>query len=189
MTIPSNSAQGATSLDAVDSTVLLGQILNKSHSGSSSSNPGTVIGRFAGYDVHGRPLASIESLGLSSVVVRTTIDMEQVAYGSEVVLAFAMGDPAQPLILGCLLPDAAAPKPFSTAPAGQAQQRASTLVPTEILADGERVVIQAEHEIELRCGDAAIILGCDGRIELRGTYITSKASATQRILGGSVNIN
>ncbi len=74
-------------------------------------------------------------------------------------------------------------------PAVEAQQHINEVEATEILVDGERVVFQAEHEIELRCGDAAIILSCDGRIELRGTYITSKASATQRILGGSVNIN
>ncbi len=55
--------------------------------------------------------------------------------------------------------------------------------------DGERVVLRAEHEIELRCGEAALILNADGRIQLRGTYITSHASATQRILGGSVNVN
>lgn len=61
--------------------------------------------------------------------------------------------------------------------------------PAEALIDGERVVLNAQHEIELRCGDAAIVLSADGRIEFRGTYITSQASATQRILGGSVNIN
>jgi uncharacterized protein (DUF2345 family) len=61
--------------------------------------------------------------------------------------------------------------------------------PAEVRVDGERVVLQAEHEIELRCGEAAIVLSADGRITLRGTYITSHASATQRILGGSVNVN
>ncbi|WP_229417946.1 hypothetical protein [Pseudoduganella buxea] len=59
----------------------------------------------------------------------------------------------------------------------------------DVLLDGERVVLEAAHEIELRCGEAALILSADGRIELRGTYITSQASATQRILGGSVNVN
>jgi Domain of unknown function (DUF6484) len=188
MTTVSNPAQVAANLEAVDSTALLSEILNKSHNGGSSTL-GTVIGCFDGNDVHGRPLVSIEQLGLNAIVARTTIDMTQVAQGSDVVLAFAMGDPVQPLILGCLLSDAGAPKPSSAALAGQAQPHASAPVPTEILVDGERVVIRAEHEIELRCGDAAIILSSDGRIELRGAYITSKASATQRILGGSVNIN
>jgi hypothetical protein len=59
----------------------------------------------------------------------------------------------------------------------------------EVKADGQRHVIHATDEIELRCGEAAIVLSADGHIQLRGTYITSQASATQRILGGSVNVN
>jgi hypothetical protein len=59
----------------------------------------------------------------------------------------------------------------------------------QVKVDGQRQVIRAEQEIELRCGEAAIILSADGHIQLRGTYITSQASATQRILGGSVNVN
>ena len=59
----------------------------------------------------------------------------------------------------------------------------------QVQVDGQRHVIRAEREIELRCGDAAIVLHADGRIQLRGTYISSHASATQRITGGSVNLN
>jgi hypothetical protein len=59
----------------------------------------------------------------------------------------------------------------------------------QLQVDGLRQVIHAEQEIELRCGEAAIVLTADGHIQLRGTYITSQASATQRILGGSVNVN
>jgi len=58
-----------------------------------------------------------------------------------------------------------------------------------VQADGQRVVIEAEHEMELRCGESAIVLTADGRIYLRGNYVTSHASATQRILGGSVHVN
>jgi len=78
-----------------------------------------------------------------------------------------------PLILGAMLTASAAPPPSDA----------------DVMVDGERVVLTAVREIELRCGDAALILSADGRIQMRGTYITSHASATQRILGGSVNIN
>ena len=54
---------------------------------------------------------------------------------------------------------------------------------------GHREVIEAAEELELRCGEACIVLTADGRIQLRGTYITSHASATQRIVGGSVHVN
>ncbi|MBB3281116.1 hypothetical protein FUT87_13750 [Mitsuaria sp. TWR114] len=59
----------------------------------------------------------------------------------------------------------------------------------EITVDGHREVIEAAEELELRCGEACIVLTADGRIQLRGTYITSHASATQRIVGGSVHVN
>ncbi|MDH0868139.1 hypothetical protein [Mitsuaria sp. GD03876] len=58
-----------------------------------------------------------------------------------------------------------------------------------ITVDGHREVIEAADELELRCGEACIVLTADGRIQLRGTYITSHASATQRIVGGSVHVN
>jgi hypothetical protein len=61
--------------------------------------------------------------------------------------------------------------------------------PLALVVDGQRTVVEAERELELRCGDAAIVLTADGRIQLRGTYITSHASATQRIVGGSVHVN
>ncbi|NHZ44602.1 hypothetical protein [Massilia aquatica] len=48
-------------------------------------------------------------------------------------------------------------------------------------------VIGGGAEIELRCGNAALIMSADGRIQLRDTYITSYTSETELILGGSVN--
>lgn len=59
----------------------------------------------------------------------------------------------------------------------------------DVLVDGRQHVIEAQQSIELRCGEAAIVLTADGRIQLRGTYITSQASATQRVLGGSIHFN
>lgn len=59
----------------------------------------------------------------------------------------------------------------------------------DLRVDGEHHVIEAQESIELRCGEAAILLLADGRIQLRGTYITSHATATQRIVGGSVHVN
>lgn len=86
-------------------------------------------------------------------------------------LGFEGNDPGRPIVLGPLMSKPAEPASL------------------DALIDGQRVTLQGEREIELRCGEAAIILSADGRIILRGTYITSHASATQRILGGSVNVN
>jgi ketosteroid isomerase-like protein len=70
-----------------------------------------------------------------------------------------------------------------------ASQTAASKTEPEVLVDRQRIVIEAGEELELRCGEAAIILTADGRILQRGTYISSDASATQRIRGGSVQIN
>jgi hypothetical protein len=80
---------------------------------------------------------------------------------------FEEGDPSRPLVLGRLLE-----------PAGP-----------EVLRDGERVRVTASERIELRVGKASIIMEKDGRITIRGSYVTSHASATNRVRGGSVHLN
>jgi hypothetical protein len=55
--------------------------------------------------------------------------------------------------------------------------------------DGDRVVIQAEREIELRCGDASIVLTRAGKILLRGNFVLSHSRGMHRIRGASVHIN
>ena len=89
--------------------------------------------------------------------------------GSEVALLFQEGDPSWPLIIGRIVDPARKP----SAP--------------QVVRDGERVRITGEERIELRCGKATIIMEKDGRITIRGSYVTSHASATNRIRGGSVN--
>ena len=58
-----------------------------------------------------------------------------------------------------------------------------------VTADGKRVVIEGEEEVSLRCGEASITLRRDGRVVVRGAYVETHASGTNRIKGGSVRIN
>lgn len=55
--------------------------------------------------------------------------------------------------------------------------------------DGERICVDAEHDLELRCGRARITLRYDGRIELRGTHILSASRGPNRIKGATVALN
>lgn len=142
---------------------------------------GIATGHLAGIGDDGSPLVNITAWGLRSIPARTLAPVEAARIGEAVALGFESGDPLRPIILGFML----APSAMQTPPV---IERGPELA-MDALIDGERVVLHAEHEIELRCGDAALILSADGRIQLRGTYITSYASATQRILGGSVNVN
>jgi hypothetical protein len=136
-------------------------------------------------EVHAQHVVvDIAAMGLQQLKAKSLAGLSAADIGRDVVLGFEAGDPACPIVLGAMLGSAGQANLISDPAPTKAQAQ-----PAEALIDGERVVLQAEHEIELRCGEAAIVLMADGRIQLRGTYITSHASATQRILGGSVNVN
>lgn len=91
--------------------------------------------------------------------------------GSEVALLFEDGDRARPLIVGKLLDPGR--------PAANAM----------LVADGQMLRVVAKERIELRVGKASLIMEADGRITLRGTDLVSHASRSNRIRGGSVNLN
>jgi len=104
------------------------------------------------------------------VAARTTTPLEPTAVGSEAVLLFEDGDPARPIVVGVIRP---------------AGPRAG--VGVEL--DGERVVLSAEREIVLRCGEASITLTRAGKVLIRGTYVLTRSSGANRIKGAAVEIN
>ena len=96
--------------------------------------------------------------------------------GAAVAVMFEQGDVNRALVIGPMY-------------AGPMVAATESKVESETPPESPRIIIEAGQELELRCGEAAIILTADGRILQRGTYISSHASATQRIRGGSVQIN
>lgn len=123
--------------------------------------------------------ADVAGLGRVAVA-HSLVPLTPLQIGQGVALSVLDGGAA--LVLGLLWQaEAAAIEPVA------ADDPASTALAVTI--DGHREVIEAAQELELRCGDACIVLTADGRIQLRGTYITSHATATQRIVGGSVHVN
>ncbi|MBZ5714684.1 DUF6484 domain-containing protein [Nannocystis pusilla] len=85
-----------------------------------------------------------------------------------VALIFEAGDPERPLIVGLVQ---------TPAPARAAR------------IDGKRVILTGEEQIELRCGQASISLEKSGKLVIRGAYVETHARGTNRIKGGSVQIN
>ena len=83
--------------------------------------------------------------------------------GRQVVLGFLNNETTSPLVVGFLQ---------------------STSVPNP-----KRLVLGAEEEIVLQCGDAAIRIDAKGAIEVNGKSITSFAEGVHRVQGGSVQIN
>ncbi|PDV87527.1 hypothetical protein CO652_16205 [Rhizobium sp. H4] len=132
---------------------------------------GVVIGLLLGFDA-GVPLVVFPGNPEETALrARSLAELTSAMVGAEVALLFEGGDASRPLIVGRIIDPA---------------RRSST--PT-VVRDGERVQITAEERIELRCGKATIIMEKDGHITIRGTYVTSHASAANRVRGGSVNLN
>ncbi|MFO0828493.1 MAG: hypothetical protein U0572_10140 [Phycisphaerales bacterium] len=53
----------------------------------------------------------------------------------------------------------------------------------------KEIQLEASGKITLRCGKASLSLSADGDAALRGVNVTTRASATNRVRGGNVQIN
>lgn len=124
-----------------------------------------------------RPMVDFPDNRAGLIPARTTVDLSEL-HGSEglpveVLLVFNEGQPLQPVIVGRLFPEAVTPDAQSV----------------QAKVDGRRLVLTAQEEIELRCGQARIVLRKNGRISVRGVYVETRAKGVNRIKGGSVQIN
>ena len=143
------------------------------------------LGAVVGVSPEGRPqvdfdgnrtgsLAAVSMLQLSPDEWRQAADRRQGA-----LLLFDGGDPLRPILVGLV-------------PAQASGARAEGLLPSlpeHAMVDGQRVTIEGKDEIVLRCGQASITLRRNGKVIIRGTFLDSHASGTNRVKGGSVRIN
>jgi len=132
---------------------------------------GVIIGIFLGFDDEAPLVVFPGNAKETAVRARSLTEMSSDMIGAEVALLFEDGDVRRPLIVGRIV------EPIRKTQAPQ------------VIRDGEQVRIVGQERIELRCGKATIIMEKDGHITIRGTYVTSHASAANRIRGGSVNLN
>jgi len=58
-----------------------------------------------------------------------------------------------------------------------------------IFKDGEKIIIDAKNEVELRCGKSSIVMKKNGKIIIKGTNLLSRSSGANKIKGASVQIN
>lgn len=158
----------------------------------SSSEP--LLGPRVGWLTKGPPgslLVDFEGNRLGPVSARTTVPLtpEQLQKAIEsrqgVVLMFENGDASRPLIIGLVQEVSATPLVDAILDELPAQER------VEAIVDGMPRVIELEgqEEIVLRCGQASITLRRNGKILIRGVQVETRASGTNRIKGGSVQIN
>lgn len=126
---------------------------------------GVMLATFAGFDADGRFLVALEGRG-EPVPALSTVGLGAEDLGQRIAIAFEGGDPSRPIILG--------------------RARAT---PAPARLDGERLVLRAEREIELRCGEASIVLTCAGKVLIRGNYVLSRSRGANKIKGAYVDIN
>jgi hypothetical protein len=123
-----------------------------------------------------QPLRARTTLGLAPAALDALA-----ASRREVLVVFEAERSDRPILVGLL--DA----PPRGAPAAHAPADAPPL--KEARVDGRRVVLEAADEIELRCGEASIILRRNGRVVIRGAHVETRSRGVNRIKGGSVQIN
>jgi hypothetical protein len=104
-----------------------------------------------------------------------TVPVRPEDIGKEAVLLFEDGDPQCPLLIGLVVN-----------PASEATNTAPTL---DVKVDGRTLILQAEQEISIRCGDASITLTRAGKVLIKGTYLLSRSTGPNRIKGGSIHLN
>ncbi|HET8542773.1 MAG TPA: DUF6484 domain-containing protein [Anaeromyxobacter sp.] len=161
--------------------VALAEVL--AHPGS-----GIRVGVVAGEEA-GAPLVELPGAPGGPVRARSMIALgadelaDAVARRREVVLLLEDGDPGRPIVAGFLEAPSATPR-LDAALEATLEAR-----PDVAVVDGRRVVIDAEDEVVLRCGEASITLRRNGKIVVRGLYVETHAAGTNRIKGGSVKIN
>ena len=154
---------------------------------ASEAIHGTRVGWVAGADSAGLlvdfegnghgPLPCRSTVALSAEALQLAVEQRQGA-----VLLFERGDATLPLLMGLLQPDSGTPNIDLIL-------QSDPELAAEARVDGERVLVEGKEEIVLRCGEASITLRRDGKIVIKGTHLLSRSRWTNRIKGGSVQIN
>lgn len=138
--------------------------------GTKLTGEGVSIATFAGFDGDGHFLV-ILSDELQPVRALSTVGLTENDNGTKIVVAFEKGSARHPIIMG------------------RVHERVVPAVAPNFKIDGERIVLRAEREIELRCGDASIILTRAGKILIRGNYVLNRSRGANKIKGAFVDIN
>jgi hypothetical protein len=144
---------------------------------NSFSIYGVVVGELVGFCADGMPLVIFpHQIGSAAVCARSVVELFAAHIGTAIVLQFEQGDPTRPLVMGIIQSGV---KSFQQAAPAQ----------VEVDVDGKRLTVSAKKELVLKCGQASIRLTQEGKIYIRGEYISSQANGMHRVKGGSVQIN
>jgi len=159
--------------------LLLPLILRQSATiASPATRPVVVVGELIALKDHGEtPLVLYPGQkGSAAIPARSIVDLQGSQIGKHVLLVFESNENANPIVIGVL-------RGGDGWPAGEKPGQ------VEVQADGEHMIVTARKRLVLRCGKASITLTEEGKILVKGTYVSSRSSGVHRIKGGSVQIN
>lgn len=107
-------------------------------------------------------------------VLRGTVNADELEPGVSVLLLQPDDETSTPVLVGVL---------------ADRVELVPTAAPRMERISGRSVEVVASEELRLICGSSSVVLMRDGRIVLRGARITSRASQSNRVKGGTVQIN
>ena len=118
------------------------------------------------------------------LLAMTTIKLNSLGAGKQVVLSFDQGNPLRPIITGVLQNTQSMIEELAIDVSKELDSK-----PLQAKLDGDQVTLSAEKEIVLQCGKSSITLTKAGKIIIRGEYLLSRSTGVNKIKGGSVQIN
>lgn len=130
---------------------------------------GVAFATFCGYDDADRFLVCIDGEEQSRPAA-STLALREGDLGCRVVVAYEGGDVRRPVVMGRL----------------HVRERGAVNVHR---IDADRVRVEAGGQIELRCGEASIVLTRAGKVLINGAYVSSRSKGANRIKGAHVDIN
>jgi uncharacterized protein DUF6484 len=137
------------------------------------SLPSTVVAKLAALDGDGGPWVILGEGRARARRARTIVALGTSAVGREVLVCFS-GSVRTPVVIGVVR---AAGDPVASEPA------------LDLLVNRRRLVLSADEEVVIRCGQARITLTAGGKIVVEGADLVSSAKRINRIRGGAVRIN
>ncbi|QBH97027.1 hypothetical protein EKN56_11850 [Limnobaculum zhutongyuii] len=139
----------------------------------------TTLGRLVDFKDDKHPVVEISDGTLTEThLARSCIKLTKVQLGSEVVLLL-VGDNS-PVITGVI----------EAEPVEIVIEEQAPIFPKNVITvDGHVLDLKATERISLQCGQARITLTKDGKITIKGKYLLSRAKGSNRIQGGSVELN
>jgi hypothetical protein len=162
---------------------LLRQILNGPVSGTRAESAQVITGHLQGVDDEGRVWFLPEQGGGDPVAVAIGVAISDgvlipAARNRQRALVVRTSETPSRLILIGLVRERVSSAARDAGP-GQ----------LEVKMDGETLRLTAEREIELRCGNASLVLRQSGRVVLKGTYLVTSSRGPLKIKGATVEIN